>query len=61
MEHNISDDKYLADKDEASHAAPTTTCSTARSETPPTAGQNANLISSLDTDDIECLKQFFDF
>ena len=53
MKHINSDDERLANKDEASHASPTSTYSTAPSEMPPTAGQNASPISSLDTDDIE--------
>ena len=46
MEHISSDEEHLAHKDEASHASPKSTYSTAPSEMPPTAGQNKpNLIS----------------
>ena len=60
MEHVNSDDDYAAHKDEIAYASSASAYSTASSEIPPTAIQKASLISSLVTDDIECLNQIFD-
>ena len=50
MEHVISGDEHTAHKDEVAHASPASAYSTAPSEIPPTAIQNASPNSSLDAD-----------
>ena len=60
MEHVISDDEHTDPKDKVAHASPATAYSTAPSEIAPTAIQNASSISSVDTDNFECLNQIFD-
>ena len=60
MEQDCSEDEYPAHKDDIPHASPASAYSTVPSEIPPTATRNFSPISSLATDDIECLNQIFD-